>query len=67
MPEYKKIHWYRLEFFREMRQKTKKVRQQGRLNENSEANAEKRVFIVQKLTLKIGVASLKLLFGQKWR
>ena len=38
-----------------MRQKSKKVRQQGRLNENSEANAEKRVFIVQKLTLKIGV------------
>ena len=37
-----------------MRQKSKKVRRQREINENSEANAEKRVFIVQKLTLNIG-------------
>ena len=65
---FKKInHWYRSQFFREMRQKSKKVRRRGQIVDNSESNAENRVFILQKLTPKIGTESLKLLFGQKRR
>merc|ERR1739842_125871 len=65
---FKKInHWYRSQFFREMRQKSKKVRRQGQIVDNSEANAENRVSILQKLTPKIGAQSLKLHFGQKRR
>ena len=45
----KKNHRYRLYIFREMRPKFKKVRRQPCSNENFEANATNRVFIVQKL------------------
>ena len=49
---FKKInHWYRFQFFREMRQKSKKVGRWNRNGNNSEAK---------------GALPAKLLFGQKW-
>merc|ERR1712030_292936 len=52
---FKKInHWYRPQFFREMRQKSKKVGRQLSKADNSEANATNRVPTVQIVTSQKG-------------
>ena len=48
-----------------MRQKSKKVRRQGALNENFEANATNRVFIVQIVTSQKGQQRQNSFLGKK--
>merc|ERR1712030_23970 len=65
---FKKInHWYRPQFFREMRQKSKKVGRQLSKADNSEANATNRVPTVQIVTSQKGMQSQNSLLGKNGR